>query len=165
MGGGTGGGGCIEVQDSRKQGGVEMVRDFKELRVYRQSYAAAKRIQELSETWPRQEQYAMTDQIRRSSRSVCANIAESWFKRRYPNAFVSKLSDACSEAAETIVWIGFARDYRMLDQEDADSLESDYRHTIGGLVTMMNNPHPWCGPSSRISEDDVPYRGSAPPAV
>jgi len=80
-----------------------MVSDFKELRIYELAFEAAKELQERSNTWPKSEKYAMIDQIRRSSRSVCANIAEAWFKRRHPDHFVNKLSDASSEAAETIV--------------------------------------------------------------
>ena len=139
-----------------------MVSDFKELRVYTLAFEAAKELQERSVEWPRSEKYAMTDQVRRSSRSVCANIAEAWFKRRYPDHFVNKLSDASSEAAETIVWISFALDYGYLESETAKELESYYRQTIGGLVKMMNDPEPWCGPSSEISEPKLPYEISAP---
>lgn len=99
----------------------------------------------------------MVDQIRRSSRSVCANIAEAWFKQRYPDHFVSKLSDASSEAAETIVWIGFALEYSYLDEKTASSLETRYRQTIGGLIKMIDNPEPWCDPSNEIEEPDIPY--------
>ena len=82
----------------------------------------------------------MTDQIRRSSRSVCANIAEGWRKRRYPNAFVSKLSDADAESAETQVWLEFAAKCGYLDQAVTDELEKAYSHTMGKLVNMMNRP-------------------------
>ncbi len=139
-----------------------MVSDFKELRIYKHAFHAAKTLQEISAKWPDSEKYAMTDQIRRSSRSVCANIAEAWFKRRYPDHFVNKLSDASSEAAETIVWIGFAQEYDYLNEDTATELEDRYRQTIGGLVKMMNNPDPWCGPSSEVSEPELPYgAGSA----
>lgn len=134
-----------------------MVSDFKELRVYQLAFESAKELQERSAEWPRSEQYAMTDQIRRSSRSVCANIAEAWFKRRYPDHFVSKLSDASSEAAETIVWIGFALEYGYLDEQTAASLEKKYRQTIGGLIKMINTPEPWCGSSDTLEEPDIQY--------
>ncbi|MEF8796204.1 MAG: four helix bundle protein [Salinivenus sp.] len=134
-----------------------MVTDFKELRIYELAFEAAKELQEQSSKWPRSEKYAMVDQIRRSSRSVCANIAEAWFKRRYPDHFVNKLSDASSEAAETIVWIGFAQEYDYLDADRASELEEKYRQTIGGLVKMMNDPDPWCGPSSQLKEPDLDY--------
>lgn len=134
-----------------------MVSDFKQLRVYKHAFEAAKELQEQSANWPNSEQYAMTDQVRRSSRSVCANIAEAWFKRRYPDHFVSKLSDASSEAAETIVWIGFALEYGYLDEKTASSLEKKYRQTIGGLIKMINNPEPWCGPSEQLEEPGIRY--------
>ena len=79
-----------------------------ELIVYRKAFDAAMQIFERSKTFPKEETYSLTDQVRRSSRSVCANVAEAWRKRRYEKAFVSKLSDAESEAAETQVWLKFA---------------------------------------------------------
>ena len=85
-----------------------MIRSHEELDVYRMAFETAMRIFELSKQFPREERYSLTDQIRRSSRSVCSNIAEAWRKRRYQAAFVSKLSDAESEAAETQTWIRFA---------------------------------------------------------
>jgi four helix bundle protein len=139
-----------------------MVSDFKELRIYELAFEAAKELQEQSSTWPKSEKYAMTDQVRRSSRSVCANIAEAWFKRRYPNHFVNKLSDASSESAETIVWLGFAQEYDYLDEETASAIEKKYRQTIGGLVKMMNNPDPWCGPSSNVQEPCLEYEAPGP---
>src|SRR5215471_9094188 len=86
------------------------VKDYKELRVYRLAYDSAMEIFRLSRTWPSEEKFALTSQIRRSSRSVCANIAEAWRKRRYEAAFVSKLSDSDTEAAETEVHLAFALD-------------------------------------------------------
>ncbi|HKZ68777.1 MAG TPA: four helix bundle protein [Anaerolineales bacterium] len=82
--------------------------DHRELRVNQLAFESAVRIFELTKTFPPEERYSLTDQIRRSSRSVCANIAEAWRKRRYPNNFVSKLSDADAEATETLVWLDFA---------------------------------------------------------
>jgi four helix bundle protein len=149
-------GGRMDVSDNSSTNS-KMVSDFKELRIYKLAFKAAKELQEQSVGWPESEKYAMTDQVRRSSRSVCANIAEAWFKRRYPNHFVNKLSDASSEAAETIVWIGFAQEYDYLDDETATTLEDRYRQTIGGLVKMMNNPDPWCGPSSKVNEPEFSY--------
>ena len=84
------------------------IRDFKELNVYRTAFDAAFSVFELSKRFPRDERYSLTDQVRRSSRSICANIAEAWRKRRYPASFVSKLSDADAEAAETQVWLDIA---------------------------------------------------------
>ena len=79
------------------------VADYKELRVYRLAFDSAMEIFELSRRWPSEEKFSLTDQIRRSSRSVCTNMAEAWRKRRYEAAFISKLSDSDGEAAETEV--------------------------------------------------------------
>ncbi len=81
------------------------IRHFRELRVYQNAMEAAMQVFELTKAFPVEEKYSMTDQMRRSSRSVCANLAEAWRKRRYKNAFVAKLSDAESEACETQVWV------------------------------------------------------------
>ncbi len=84
------------------------IKTHRELDVYRMAFEAAMRIFELTKGFPREEMYSLVDQIRRSSRSVCANLAEAWRRRRYKAAFVSKLNDAEAEAAETQTWINFA---------------------------------------------------------
>jgi len=132
------------------------VQEFRELRVYQQAYDAATRIFDISREWPKEETYSLTDQIRRSSRSVCANIAEAWRKRRYEKHFVSKLSDADAEAAETRTWLQFGRDSGYLSEEAFDELDETYNHICGGLVNMMNDPGPWCGPST-TREPGIPY--------
>jgi four helix bundle protein len=104
---------------------------------------SAMKIFEISKPFPSEEKYSLTDQIRRSSRSVCTNIAEGWRKRRYPNAFVSKLSDADSEAAETQVWLEFALKRGYLDQNLFDELSKAYDHIMGKLVNMMVRPEQW----------------------
>jgi four helix bundle protein len=81
------------------------IQNHQDLLVYRKAFDAAMSIFELSKTFPKEETYSLTDQIRRSSRSVCSNLAEAWRKRRYEAAFISKLSDAEGEAAETQVWL------------------------------------------------------------
>ena len=86
----------------------------------------------------------MTDQVRRSSRSVCANIAEAWRKRRYPNSFVSKLSDAEAEAAETQVWIEFSVKSGYLDPNDAHKLDKQYEFIQGKIIQMLSHPDQWC---------------------
>ena len=132
------------------------VRRFRELRVYQDAYEAARTIFALSKRWPKVEKYALTDQIRRSSRSVCANIAEAWRKRRYENHVVSKLSDADAEAAETRTWLQFGYDCDYLLGESFEELDDTYDRICGSLVNMMNDPSPWCGPS-RSHEPSVPY--------
>lgn len=140
---------------------MALVKHFKELRVYQQGFAAASCIYELSKSWPKEERYSLTDQIRRSSRSVCANIAEAWRKRRYPAHFVSKLSDSDSEAAETEVWLDFALECGYINQQVHDELHDTYENIAGGLVNMMANPNAWCGPS-QLREPSPTYTTHTP---
>lgn len=132
------------------------IRDFEDLRVYRVGYEMAMDIFEYSKSWPKEERYALTDQIRRSSRAVCSNIAEAWSKRRYERHFISKLSDAEGEAAETMTWLRFARDCGYLSDEAHDILRARCRRVRGGLVKMMAAPAKWCGPAT-LREPDAPY--------
>jgi four helix bundle protein len=123
-----------------------------ELRVYRMSFKAAMRIFKLTKKWPKEEKYALTDQIRRSSRSVSANVAEAWRKRRYKKHFISKLSDADAESAETRTWLRFAKQCSYMNASDFSELDQKYDHLCGSLVTMINDPDPWCGPSKLVEE-------------
>src|SRR5438309_7245490 len=114
-----------------------------DLEVYQKAFAAAMEIHEFSKAFPREEIYSLTDQIRRSSRSVCACLAEAWRKRRYEAAFISKLSDSESEAAETQVWLEFAVKCGYLDRDRATPLYQAYETTLGTLVGMINHPETW----------------------
>jgi four helix bundle protein len=134
-----------------------MVKRFRDLRVYRDAFRAARSIFEQSKTWPKIEQYALTDQIRRSSRSVNANIAEAWRKRRYPKHFVSKLTDADAEAAETRAWLDFAFAHGYLSREVYDKLDDRYDKIQASLVKMMNASDRWCGPSGQVREELASY--------
>ena len=96
-----------------------------------------------SKSFPREETYSLTNQIRRSSRSVSANLAEAWRKRRHEAAFVSKLSDSEAEAAETQVWIQFSVECSYLDRDSATPLYTEYDEIIAMLVHMMNHPSDW----------------------
>ncbi len=116
------------------------IRHFRELEVYQLAMESAMRIFEISKPFPSEEKFSLTDQIRRSSRSVCANIAEAWRKRRYPNAFMSKLSDADAESAETQVWLEFAFKCGYLENAVVEELDDAYGHIMGKLVNMMNRP-------------------------
>lgn len=100
-------------------------------------------LHELSKMFPREEQYSLTDQMRRSSRSVCSNLAEAWRKRRYEAHFISKLSDAEAEAAETQVWIEFAVKAGYLSRENATDLYKTYDRILGTFVGMINHPETW----------------------
>jgi four helix bundle protein len=133
---------------------IERVED---LDVYRTAFRAAMDLFERSKQWPKVEQYALTDQIRRSSRAVCANLSEAWRKRRYPKHFVSKLSDADAEASETRTWLRFAHSCEYLDEEPFRELDEQYDQICGGLVRMMSAPEEWCGPADTAQEPSIPY--------
>jgi four helix bundle protein len=98
---------------------------------------------ERSKSFPREETYSLTDQIRRSSRSVAANITEAWRKRRYEAAFISKLSDAETEAAETQTWLAFAVRCGYLTAAHAKTLHLEYDAIIAMLVSMITHAHQW----------------------
>ncbi len=123
--------------------GKESIKSHEELVVYQMAFEAAMEIFNLSKTFPIEERYSLTDQIRRSSRSVCANLAEAWRKRRYKAAFIAKLSDSEAEAAETQVWLKFAVKCQYLDIEKGRELYGIYNQVLSGLVTMINNSNRW----------------------
>lgn len=117
-----------------------VIRVHGDLEVYRMAFEAAMRIFECSKGFPVEERYSLTDQIRRSSRSVAANLAEAWRRRRYPAAFVQGLNRCEAEAAETQVWLEFAVKCGYLDREQGRALYAEYDHIIGKLVNMINHP-------------------------
>ena len=122
---------------------AERIQNHTELKVYQKAFAAAMKIFELSKGFPKEETYSLTDQTRRSSRSVCANLAEAWRKRRYEAAFISKLSDAEAETAETQVWLEFAVECDYLNRADARDLYKTYNEIIKTLVGMINHADTW----------------------
>jgi four helix bundle protein len=119
------------------------IRQHTELEVYKKAFDTAMLIFDESKKFPKEEAYSLTDQLRRSSRSVCANLAEAWRKRRYKAAFVAKLSDAESEAAETQVWIEFAMKCRYLELAHSNSLVKTYDEILRMIVAMINRPQAW----------------------
>lgn len=119
------------------------IRTHRELEVYRQAFEAAMDIFRAGKKFPAEERYSLTDQIRRSSRSVCANLAEAWRKRRYEGAFVHKLNDCEAEAAETQTWLEFAVECDYPDKQTARELYRLYHNILGKLVNMINSPEPW----------------------
>jgi four helix bundle protein len=121
----------------------QSIRSHKDLEVYRTAFDTAMEIFELSKRFPQEERYSLTDQIRRSSRSVCANLAEAWRKRMYEAAFIAKISDCTSEAAETQTWIEFAVRCNYLDREPGREIYKKYDSILGMLVNMMNNSEKW----------------------
>ena len=125
------------------------IQTHRDLEVYNNAFDAAMKIFELSKTFPKEETYSLTDQVRRSSRSVCANLAEAWRKRRYEAAFVSKLSDCESEAAETQVWLEFAVKSGYLKRDEALALYKLYDEIIGTFVGMINHSEKWILPGKK----------------
>jgi len=113
---------------------------YRDLKVYQLAYKLAMEIFSESKSFPKEERYSLTDQIRRSSRSVATNIAEGFRKRRYPNMFVSKMADADSETAETQVWLDFARDCDYLSKERHDELITGYEDVGKMLGSMIAAP-------------------------
>jgi len=122
---------------------MQLIKSHKELDVYKLSFEVAMRIFNVSKSFPIEEKYSLIDQIRRSSRSVCSNIAEAFRKRRYPKAFISKLSDSESEASETQTWLEFALACKYIDNEKFEELNKTYNNILGKLVVMMNQPEKW----------------------
>jgi four helix bundle protein len=128
------------------------VQSHRDLEVYQLGFEAAMRIFELTKNFPIEERYSLTDQIRRSSRSVCANLTEAWRKRRYEGAFLLKLSNAEAEAAETQTWLEFAVKCSYLDTDTGRELYRTYDHILGKLVNMISNPSPWLISGRKIEE-------------
>ena len=119
------------------------IKTHKDLEVYQLAFNAAMEIFGLSKGFPIEERYSLTDQIRRSSRSVCDNLAEAWRKRRYKAAFLAKLNDCEAEAAETQVWIQFVVECGYLKSDSGEALYITYNQVLGSLVKMINYPDNW----------------------
>ena len=122
---------------------MEKIRVHTDLDVYKLAYSTACEIFLHTKDFPKEEKYSLTDQIRRSSRSVCANLAEAFRKRKYSKSFIAKLSDAEGEAAETQVWIHFALSCGYLTRDECEKLYKDYNRIIGKLVNMSIKPENW----------------------
>ena len=132
---------------------MERIKSHKELRVYQAAIDAAMRIFEITKRFPVEERYSMTDQMRRSSRSVCSNIGEAWRKRRYSAHFVSKLSDSEGEAEETRVWLDLAFRCKYITEAEALGLDQTYDGILGQLVRMIDHPDQWTlGKSKQVSK-------------
>jgi four helix bundle protein len=118
---------------------MSVIRNFHDLIVYQKAFSAACKIFEISREFPKEERYALTDQIRRSSRSVAANIAEAWAKKIYPKSFVSKLSDSLAEEMETEVWLQFCYKHEYIPKEIYSQFTNDYEEIRKMLTYMINN--------------------------
>ena len=116
----------------------------RELDVYRLAFEAAMEIFAISKVFPKEETYSLTDQVRKSSRSVCTNLAEGWRKRRYKAMFVNKLLDAAQEAAETQTWLEFALHCKYINEKTFDNLDEKYEHIFAMLFTMEQKADSFC---------------------
>jgi four helix bundle protein len=119
------------------------IKSAEESLAYQKAYRLAMEIFNLSKVWPKEEKYSLVDQIRRSSRSVCANLREAWAKRRYEAHFLSKLTDSDGENSETDTWLDFAKDCNYLNVDDHGRLTSECREVGALLGSMIKNPTPF----------------------
>ena len=123
---------------------MSKVGSFKDLIVYQKAYKLAMEIFEISKGFPKDELYSLTDQIRRSSRSVTSCIAESWAKRRYDKAFINKLTDSLGEEYETEGWLDYSHDCKYISKDTHNRLLDEYDEVRKMLISMVNNPDKWC---------------------
>jgi four helix bundle protein len=149
--GGRGDAGKVNTQEAGRapshylhggDGGTN-IRSHRELRVYVAAFEAAMGIYRLTRAFPQEERFSMTSQLTRSSRSVCANLAEAWRKRRYEAAFVAKLNDAETEACEVQVWLEFAVECGYIEEPVARMLSEGYDKIMAQLVTMISQSEKW----------------------
>jgi len=129
------------MNEGRKVRKISSVRD---LEVYRLAFDTAMEIFEITKSFPTEEEYSLTDQIRRSSRSVCTNLSEAWRKRRYKAVFVNKLSDSEQEAAETQTWLEFACRCQYIDHDIFKKLDESYEHIFAMLYNMGQKADTFC---------------------
>ncbi len=120
------------------------IESFKDLIVFQKAYKLAMQIFEISKNFPKDEKYSLTDQIRRSSRSVTSCIAESWAKRRYEKSFVNKLTDSLGEENETEVWLDYSKNCKYIQEEIHQTLLNEYEEVRKMLISMINHPDKWC---------------------
>jgi len=122
---------------------MEIIKNHRELRVYQKSFEKAMQIFHISKEFPKEEIYSLTDQIRRSSRSVCSNIAEAFRRRKYPKAFSLKLNESEAESSETQNWLDFALNCGYIDDKVYKELDLAYEEIIGMLVNMQKSSGKW----------------------
>jgi four helix bundle protein len=123
---------------------MSIIKFHQDLKVYQKSFETAMIIYELSKSFPKEELYSLTDQIRRFSRSISANISEAWGKRKYEKSFIAKLTDSEGEARETQTWLQFALACNYINEEQFNNLNIHYNQIIGMLVNMMSQSAKWC---------------------
>jgi four helix bundle protein len=131
---------------------VMSYRGYKDLKVYQLAYKLAMEVFEMTKKFPIEERYSLTDQVRRSSRSISANIAEAWKKRIYPKMFVSKIVDSAGEAGETEVWLDVAKDSGYISHEKHKELADAYDEVNRMLFGMIEKPEKFCIFSTKKKE-------------
>ena len=136
--------GCRTWDVGRNGQKMAIAKSVRDLEVYRLAFDTAMEIYNITKGFPREETYSLIDQMRRSSRSVCANLAESWRKRDYVAVFVNKLSDASQEAAETQTWLEFALKCKYINKEAFDRLDDVYEHVFAMLYNMKSKADSFC---------------------
>jgi four helix bundle protein len=132
------------VREGERLERKKSIRHFRDLEVYRRAFDAAMQIFEVTKKFPSEERFSMVDQIRRSSRSVCANLAEGWRKRRYLAVFKNKITDSMQEASETQCWLEFCLACRYIKQDVFDKLDNEYEQLIAMLNSMEMNAAKFC---------------------
>ena len=120
------------------------LRHFRDLEVYQRAFETAMKIFQITSQFPSEEKYSLVDQIRRSSRSVCANLAEGWRKRRYPAMFKNKVTDSMMEASETQCWLEFCLSCNYINRERFGELDSEYEQIIAMLNSMELSAKKFC---------------------
>ena len=123
---------------------ADKIKSVRHLKVYKKAFAAAMEIYQISKNFPSEERFSMTDQIRRASRSVCSNLAESWRKRRYRAVFINKLTDAQQEASETQTWLDFCLACKYINYQKFERLDQEYENILAMLNSMEMKAHKFC---------------------
>ena len=130
-----------EIKNVKKKSDIK---HFRDLEVYRRAFESAMEIFQLTKEFPNEEKYSLVDQIRRASRSVCANISEAWRKRRYIAVFKNKITDSMQEASETQCWLEFSLACRYIEKDVFDNLDDEYEQIIAMLNSMEMNAAKFC---------------------
>ncbi|MFW5793792.1 MAG: four helix bundle protein [Bacteroidota bacterium] len=122
----------------------EKITSHRELKVYRLSFDLGMELFAITKAFPKEEKYSLTDQIRRSSRSITSNISEAWAKKKYIKSFVYKLTDSLGEEYETENWLEYSKDCKYIDRETYDRMMKEYEEIRKMLISMINNPDKFC---------------------
>jgi four helix bundle protein len=124
--------------------GKRDIKHFRDLEVYRRAFDAAMKIFQLTKKFPAEERFSLVDQMRRASRSVCANLSEAWRKRRYAAVFKNKITDSMQEASETQCWLEFSFSCRYIEKDIFDKLDDEYEQIIAMLNSVERNAEKFC---------------------